>query len=71
MVRVPTDLPALQEATSDVKFMSMEPMARVRLAKDVLTQKIGGDAILLNLDAESYFALDEVGTRLIATQGIL
>ena len=47
--------------------MSMEPTARVRLAKDVLMQEIGDDAILLNLNAENYFALDEIGTRLIAT----
>ena len=48
-------------------FMSMEPTARVRLAKDVLMQKVGGDAILLNLNTENYFALDEVGTRVIDT----
>ncbi len=29
--------------------------------------EIVDDAILLNLNAENYFALDEVGTRLIAT----
>ena len=48
-------------------FMSMEPTARVRLAKDVLMQKVGDDAILLNLNTENYFALDEVGTRIIDT----
>jgi len=45
----------------------MELTARVRLAKDVLMQKIGDDAILLNLNTENYFALDEVGTRMIDT----
>ena len=45
----------------------MEPTARVRLAKDVLMQKVGDDAILLNLNTENYFALDEVGTRVIDT----
>ena len=45
----------------------MELTARVRLAKDVLMQKIGNDAILLNLNTENYFALDEVGTRIIDT----
>ncbi len=45
----------------------MELTARVRLAKDVLMQKVGDDAILLNLNTENYFALDEVGTRIIAT----
>ena len=47
--------------------MSIEPTARVRLAKDVLMQKVGDDAILLNLNTENYFALDEVGTRIINT----
>jgi len=30
-------------------------------------QKVGDDAILLNLDTENYFALDEVGTRIVNT----
>jgi len=47
--------------------MNIDPKARVRLAKDVLIQKVGDDAILLNLNTENYFALDEVGTRMIAT----
>lgn len=45
----------------------MEPTARVRLAKDVLIQKVGDDAILLNLNTENYFTLDEVGSRMINT----
>ncbi len=67
MVWKPTEVPALQETAPDVKFMSMEPTARVRLAKDVLMQKVGDDAILLNLNTENYFALDEVGTCIIDT----
>jgi len=63
----PTKVPALQETAPDVKFMSMELTARVRLAEDVLMQKVGDDAILLNLNTENYFALDEVGTRIIDT----
>ena len=47
--------------------MSMELTARVRLAEDVLMQKVGDDAILLNLKTENYFALDEIGTRIIDT----
>ena len=43
----------------------MELTAQVRLAKDVLMQKVGDDAILLNLNTENYFTLDEVGTRMI------
>ena len=45
--------------------MNIDPKARVRLAKDVLMQKVGDDAILLNLNTENYFTLDEVGTRMI------
>lgn len=45
----------------------MELTARVRLAEDVLMQKVGDDAILLNLNTENYFTLDEVGTRIINT----
>ncbi len=48
-------------------FMSMELTARVRLGKDVLMEKVGDEAILLNLNTENYFTLDEVGTRIIAT----
>jgi coenzyme PQQ synthesis protein D (PqqD) len=46
-------------------FVSMELTAQVRLAKDVLMQKVGDDAILLNLNTENYFTLDEVGTRIV------
>ena len=46
-------------------FTNMELTAQVRLAKDVLMQKVGDDAILLNLNTENYFSLDEVGTRII------
>jgi Coenzyme PQQ synthesis protein D (PqqD) len=67
MVRKPTEIPVLQETAPDVKFMSMELTARVRLAEDVLMQKVGDDAILLNLNTENYFALDEIGTRIIDT----
>lgn len=49
------------------RFTSMELTAQVRLAKDVLMQKVGDDAILLNLNTENYFTLDEVGTRMINT----
>jgi hypothetical protein len=47
--------------------MSIEPTARVRLGKDVLMQKVGDDAILLNLNTENYFSLDEVASRIIDT----
>jgi hypothetical protein len=36
---------------------------RVRPAPDVLTQEIAGESVLLNLNSEQYFGLDEIGTR--------
>jgi hypothetical protein len=50
-----------------MNIMTIELTARVRLAKDVLMQKVGDDAILLNLNTENYFALDEIGTHIIDT----
>ncbi len=38
--------------------------ARVRITPDVLHQELGGETVLLNLANESYFGLDEVGTRI-------
>ncbi len=37
----------------------------VSLADGVLWQDLGGEAVLLNLDSEVYFGLDEVGTRML------
>ena len=36
----------------------------VSVAPDVLHQELGGETVLLNLTNESYFGLDEVGTRI-------
>ena len=47
--------------------MNIDLNARVRMRKDVLIQKIEGESILLNLATENYFALDEVGTSIVAT----
>jgi hypothetical protein len=38
--------------------------AKVRITQDVLHQELGGETVLLNLANESYFGLDEVGTRI-------
>jgi hypothetical protein len=37
---------------------------RVTVPKDVLVRILDGEAVLLNLDSESYFGLDEVGARM-------
>jgi hypothetical protein len=31
---------------------------------DVLTQEVGGETVLLDLNSECYFGLDELGTRI-------
>lgn len=36
----------------------------VRITPDVLHQELGGETVLLNLANESYFGLNEVGTRI-------
>ena len=36
---------------------------RVRPAPEALIQEIAGESVLLNLDSEQYFGLDEIGTR--------
>jgi hypothetical protein len=36
------------------------------VSKDVLFQEVGGETVLLDLDSERYFGLDEVGTRIWA-----
>jgi len=37
--------------------------ATVRITPGVLHQELGGETVLLNLNNENYFGLDEVGTR--------
>ncbi|MEA5471522.1 PqqD family protein [Spirulina sp. 06S082] len=39
---------------------------KVSLSEDVLLQDLAGESVLLNLDSEEYFGLDEVGTRMIS-----
>ena len=37
---------------------------RLEVPKDVLVRELEGESVLLNLDSETYFGLDEVGTRM-------
>jgi len=37
---------------------------RVSVSPEVMLQELGGEAVLLDLKSESYFGLDEVGTRI-------
>ena len=38
--------------------------ARVQQNPDVLVRELEGESVLLNLKSESYFGLDEIGTRM-------
>jgi hypothetical protein len=37
---------------------------RVRIADDVLLRELDGESVLLDLNSERYYGLDEVGTRM-------
>ena len=37
---------------------------RVKAAEHVLVRELEGESVLLNLDSESYFGLDDIGTRM-------
>jgi hypothetical protein len=39
---------------------------RISVPGDVLVQELHGESVLLNLNSERYFGLDEVGTRMWA-----
>ena len=37
---------------------------KIEISTEVLTQEVGGETVILDLKRESYFGLDEVGTRI-------
>ncbi len=37
---------------------------RVEISTDVLSQEVDGETVLLDLNSETYFGLDQVGTRI-------
>lgn len=39
-------------------------MSRVIVSPNTLHQEIEGEAVLLHLESETYFSLDEIGTRI-------
>lgn len=43
--------------------MSLPPSTRFAVPDHVLVRELGGESVLLNLDTETYFGLDETGTR--------
>jgi hypothetical protein len=42
----------------------LEPSTTVTPSPEVLVQELDGEAVILNLDSERYFGLDDVGTRI-------
>ena len=44
--------------------MSISFDARVSIPADVLVSQLAGESVILDLKSESYFGLDEVGTRM-------
>jgi len=44
--------------------MSISFAERLVLPEDVLISNVEGESVLLNLNSERYFGLDEVGTRM-------
>jgi hypothetical protein len=46
--------------------MTISFKRRVSVPADVLVREVGGEAVILNLNSERYFGLDEIGARMLA-----
>ncbi len=46
--------------------MALARTAKVVVPEGVLVRELGGESVILNLNSESYFGLDDVGTRMWA-----
>jgi coenzyme PQQ synthesis protein D (PqqD) len=46
--------------------MSVSFTDRIRVPRDVLISRLQEESVLLNLDNESYYGLDDVGTRMLS-----
>jgi hypothetical protein len=49
---------------SQVALSGSDFSHRVEVPADVMMREIGGEAVIVNLDSESYFGLDDVGTHM-------
>ena len=49
--------------TSD-QTSSLNLNQTIALSPDVISQEVSGETVLLDLESENYFGLDEVGTRI-------
>ena len=48
------------------QFSSISFSDRVRVPDDVLISSLQDESVILNLDSERYFGLDNVGTRMLS-----
>ena len=44
--------------------MNFKPTDLLSISDEVLSQEVNGETVLLDLEGESYFGLNEVGTRI-------
>ena len=44
--------------------MGFQTTDQFKISEEVLSQEVNGETVLLNLEGESYFGLNEVGTRI-------
>ena len=44
--------------------MRIQPDQKVQISSEVLFQEVAGEIVLLDLESESYFGLDPVGSRI-------
>jgi hypothetical protein len=44
--------------------MKFQPTDHFSVSEEVLSQEVNGETVLLDLEGESYFGLNEVGTRI-------
>jgi len=44
--------------------MTIPLSSHIKISREVLSQEVSGETVLLDLQSESYFGLDEVGTRI-------
>ena len=45
-------------------MMEIAFTAKLSVAEDILVRELEGESVILNLNNESYYGLDEVGTRM-------
>ena len=56
----------IDENEGSSKILELALTQKVALAEDVLIQELSGESVLLNLETEQYFGLDEVGSRMLS-----